>query len=129
MEPITMGLALLGKAVFAKLGIGAAVGSATAAVVGGAVVIAVIGTLVYISNLVLDTLISWFKEKRNLKTSNNHALSVKAELESGKRVYVQGIFDSDGDPVTTDAARTIEYDSASDELETLHEDGVIVEYQ
>lgn len=128
MEPISVSLILLGKAVLTKLGITSTI--FTAEVVGLGVVavgIAVVGTLVYISYLVLSDLISWFRGKKTYKRSDTHAVSLKAELRSGKRVVVQGVFDGDGDPVSPNAARTIEYNSMSPEMEKLHREG-IVEY-
>jgi len=130
MEPITLGLIALGKVILAKAGVTGAVSAFTAGAVGAGAIagtIAVMGMLVYISYLVLSDLTSWFREKRHYKNSSNHAFSFKAQLESSKRVTVQGIFNSDGDPVSTSSVRTIEYGSISPELENLHRER-IVEY-
>jgi hypothetical protein len=96
-------------------------------ILGGAVVVGVVGALVYISYLIISDLVDWFKEISYYKTSNNHAVSVKRQLNNGKRVVIQGIFDSDGDPVSNNAVRTIQYDSMSSEVQDLHREG-IVEY-
>jgi len=111
MDPFTIaGAIALGKLIF-----------------GGAAVISVVGTLVYISRVKIKILVNWFITINHYKKSSNHALSIKKQLRSGKRVIVQGIFDSDGDFVSKKAVRTIEYDSMSSKVQNLHREG-IVEY-
>lgn len=131
MDPFTTtGLIALGKLIFGKAAISSAAATfgATATAVGvGTVLAGAIGTLVYISYLTLSHLVKWFKSKSHYKNRTNRACSLKAQLKGGKRVIVQGIFEPDGDPVSPNAVRTVEYDSISDEVQNLHED-YIVEY-
>ncbi len=99
------------------------------AVIGGAAVAGTIGTVVYITRLTLQRILSWFSAntKLSIYSSNLVAATIKNGIKNGRYIIIQGVFDKKAKTMLE--SRTIEADQLDEELSRRHryQDTVIYE--
>jgi len=122
MDPITIGITVLGKLILAKLGVVGS-GATLAAIVGAAAAVAV----VVISFVSFVLLINWFKTHENKIDEAHIAASLKLKLDNGDKVIVQGIFNKSSGKVKE--GRVIKYDKLDSDVKKAHKKGKIVVYE
>lgn len=97
--------------------------------IGGLITLFIGATVVYLAIITVDAVINWFRNKRAIVESDrdNIAFTIKENMESGRYVVYQGVFNRRTEQLVD--GQKLESEQIDDELRAMHEQQPMVVYQ